>query len=209
MLEFAVGKISCVKVHDNCQNSKTIFKAVEKSLNFISWNSKLKKGTVILKINAVWDKLYPGCTTTPMVIEGVLKLLLATNKFLPQDITIVDTDTAAMKRADNSFKVQGIYNLAKRYGVKLINLSKTDFTEVSFSGQVLKKLKISKVILEADNIITIPVLKTHAYSGITASLKNQWGCIHDLRHNYHLVLNQAIADVNLYLKDKIKFAVID
>jgi hypothetical protein len=36
--------------------------------------------------------------------------------------------------------------------------------------------------------ITIPVMKTHGRTVISEALKNQWGCLRELRHNYHLIL---------------------
>jgi uncharacterized protein (DUF362 family) len=39
-------------------------------------------------------------------------------------------------------------------------------------------------------------MKTHAKTGITGALKNQWGCLPKMRHEYHLVLDDALADLN-------------
>lgn len=204
-----MGKVACIKVSQTSADPKTVFRAVKKAMELIRWESNVKKGSIILKINAVWDHLYPSCTTSPMVIEGILKVILAEKKIKPDAITIVDTDTAAMMSADKSFRIQGIEALAQKYGVHLVNLTNTKFREIGFKGMVLTTLKISRILLEADNFITIPVLKTHSYSGMTGGLKNQWGCIHDLRLNYHMVLHQAIVDVNCFFKNKISFGLMD
>jgi len=204
-----MSEVASVRVSQTSVDPETVFRAVKEAMKLIDWEKRVKKGTIILKINAVWDHLYPSCTTSPMVIEGVLRVILASKKAKASDITVVDTDTAAIMRADQSFKIQGIEALAKRYGVHLANLTNTEFEEVEFNGLVLKKLKISRLLLKADNIITLPVLKTHSYSGMTGGLKNQWGCIHDLRLNYHLVLQEAIVDVNSFFKDRISFGLVD
>lgn len=204
-----MSKVACVKVNSQTLDPNSIFRSVAKVMSLLDWNKYLVKGTVILKINAVWDQLYPSCTTTPMVIEGVLRVLLGSGKYLPSDITITDTDTAAVMRADKSFRIEGIELLAKKYHVSLVNLSGTKFQEVSLGGIALHHVKISSLLLRADNIITLPVLKTHSYSGMTGALKNQWGCIHDLRHNHHLVLHQAIVDVNKFFQPKMRLAIMD
>lgn len=204
-----MSEVSSVKVNEVSTNPQIIFRAVKKAMELINWENRVKKGNIVLKINAVWDHLYPSCTTSPMVIEGILKVILASKKVRPSNIAIADTDTAAIMSADKSFRIQGIEALAKKYGVQLANLTNTEFEEIKFKGLVLKELKISRLILSADNIITVPVLKTHSYSGMTGGLKNQWGCIHDLRHNYHLVLHKAIVDVNIFLKEKISFCLMD
>lgn len=202
--------VSCVKADQKSTNPKSVFGAVKRALELVGWEKYVHGKNLVLKVNVVWDKIYPSCTTTPMVIEGVLQTIRASKRVKPKTITIVDTDTAAIVRADLSFKIQGIENMAKKYGATVVNLSQTEFKSVLFpKALVLHKLKISKVLLEADTIITMPVLKTHSYSDMTGALKNQWGCIHDLRHNFHMVLHQAIADVNNFFKKKITLALMD
>ena len=93
-----MGSVASVKVNDTSTDPEVVFQAVARALELINWEKLMKPGSVILKINAVWDHLYPSCTTSPMVIEGILKTILATKKFRPEDITIVDTDTAAWMR---------------------------------------------------------------------------------------------------------------
>ena len=202
--------VSCVKVNQVSTDPNAVFLAVRKAMELSRWEKYVKGKNLVLKVNVVWDKIYPSCTTTPMVIEGVLKVIKSSKKVKPEQITIVDTDTAAIMRADISFKIQGIEKMAQKYGVKTVNLSQTEFKIIPFKkALVLHRLKISRVLLEADTIITMPVLKTHSYSSMTGALKNQWGCIHDLRHNFHMVLHQAIADVNNFFKHKITFALMD
>src|SRR3989338_1635078 len=202
--------VSVVKVDDKSVDPETVFRAVNKAMRLAGWEKRVSGKNLVLKVNVVWDKIYPSCTTTPMVIEGILKTVLSSKKIRPNRITIVDTDTAAIVRADVSFKIQGIEKMANKYGVEVVNLSNTEFVDIKFEkGVVLKKLRVSKVLLDADTIITVPVLKTHSYSQLTGALKNQWGCIHDLRHNFHMVLNDAIPDVNNFFKGKIRFALMD
>ena len=204
-----MSKVALVHVNKTSTNVKTVFTAVAKAMELANWRKHVKGKNIVLKVNVVWDKIYPSCTTTPMVIEGVLRVLRSSRKFKDANITIVDTDTAAIMRADISFDIQGINAMARKYNAQVVNLTNTQFKIVPFKGLVLKHLKVSKILLNADTIITMPVLKTHSYSQMTGALKNQWGCIHDLRHNYHMVLHQALADVNNFFKKQITFVVYD
>ncbi|KKS11523.1 hypothetical protein A2617_02880 [Candidatus Daviesbacteria bacterium RIFOXYD1_FULL_41_10] len=205
-----MGIVSCVKVSDNSTNPEVVFKAVKKAMELASWEGHVKGKNIILKVNVMWDKLYPSCTTSPMVIEGVIRVLRSSNKFKDAKITIVDANTPSFSDVGRAFRTEGIEKMAQKYGIDCINLSKTEFETVYLKKFfVLSKLQISKVLLAADTIISIPVPKTHTYSTITGALKNQWGCIYDLRHNYHMVVHKAIADVNRYLKNKVTFAVVD
>jgi len=181
--------------------------STRKAMNLAGWRKFVKQEPIILKVNAVWDRVRPGTTTSPMVIEGVLQELTEAGF---KDITIVDTDTPAFMNVNKSFKVLGILKLARKYGVKVVRLTTDKFVEASFPhGKVLHKQRIAKTLADAKTIITLPILKTHGITKMTAALKNQWGCIHDLRHNEHLHVDQAIADVNHFYKDKINFCVMD
>lgn len=202
-------KVASIRVSESSEDPTVVFNAVAQAMRLANWSKYVSGNKIVLKVNAVWDKIFPSCTTTPMVIEGVIRVLKSNARFKNSEITIVDTDTAAIMNADIAFRIQGIVRMAKKYGVKVVNLTNTKFREVGFNGLVLKKLRVSEVLLRADTIITMPVLKTHSYSYITGALKNQWGCIHDLRHNHHMVLDKAIADVNMFFKDKVKFVVYD
>ena len=184
-----------------------VFDAVEKAMNLASWKRYVKGETVLLKTNAVCDKVYPCAVTSPMVLEGVLRMVKKYVK--PKKIIIADTDTAAMMHTDISFKILGIDKLAKKYNAELVSLTRTKFKVIPFDGTVLNHLKVSEVLLAADSIVTLPIMKTHGLSGLTFAIKNQWGCIHDMRHNFHLVLAQALADVNKYFSNKLRFAVGD
>ena len=196
-----MSTVASVKVKDD------VLKSVSEAMNLANWQKHVKGDNIVLKVNVVWDKLYPSCTTTPMVIEGVLKEV---SRMKPKKITIVDTNTAAGMYADRSFRVQGIDRLAMKYGAICLCLSYDKFQVVNNPGAVkLKHLKVSETLLNADSIITMPVLKTHQITKMTGALKNQWGCIHDLRHNYHLFVDQAIADVNKFFKSRITFGVMD
>jgi len=191
----------------NIRVTDSAVKATRKVMNLAGWKKYVKKEPVILKVNAVWDRVRPGTTTSPAVIEGVLQELTE-NGF--KDITIVDTDTPAFMNVDKSFRVLGISKLAKKYGARIVRLTTDGFVRVNFPhGKVLHRQNIAVTLANAKTIITMPVLKTHGITRMTGALKNQWGCIHDLRHNEHGHVDQAIADVNLFYKDKITFCVMD
>jgi uncharacterized protein (DUF362 family) len=73
-------------------------------------------------------------------------------------------------------------------------------------NHILKTIEVPKILLDID-FVTIPVMKTHDKSTITCALKNQWGCLSKLRHEYHLVLDKALADINSIITPK--FVVVD
>jgi len=69
-----------------------------------------------------------------------------------------------------------------------------------------KNIHIPEILTRAE-LITIPLMKTHNKTVITGAIKNQWGCLQTLRHNFHLVLAEALVDVNAIVRPR--FAVMD
>src|SRR3990167_10075273 len=95
--------VSCVKVDQVSTDPNAVFRAVRKAMELSHWERYVHGKNLVLKVNVVWDKIYPSCTTTPMVIEGVLRTIKSSKKVKAKRIIIVDTDTAAIMRADISF----------------------------------------------------------------------------------------------------------
>ena len=71
----------------------------------------------------------------------------------------------------------GLMQVAEKYGVKF-----EDFTEsvhVALDKSILcRSWNVAKAPYEADVLITLPKLKTHAMAYFTGAVKNQFGCIH-------------------------------
>jgi len=83
--------------------------------------------------------------------------------------------------------------------------------DVSFpEGNVIKKFTIAKAVAEAQGLISICKLKTHALTRITGAIKNQFGCIPGPRKaEFHSVMptaarfSQMLIDLNLCLKPRL------
>src|SRR6185295_2011332 len=118
------------------------------------------------------------------------------------DSQIVGADNVRRART-----IWGYDRLAAKYGTEYVDLSRDELVEVPVDGLHVKKLTFPRTLLEADCLVTLPVMKVHHLSTITASLKNQWGCLPTFRHNFHPVMHQVIVDINQALRPC--FAVID
>jgi uncharacterized protein (DUF362 family) len=92
-------------------------------------------------------------------------------------------------------------------GVKWVNMSRGEFRDIKMpNGRAFDEIHVPEILLRTE-VITIPVIKTHNKTTITGAIKNQWGCLPKLRHNFHLVLDDALADINSVVKPR--FAVMD
>ncbi len=180
-------------------------KAVEAAMRPL-WESRMLKGTkIFVKVNLISSEYVPGQCTSPMVLDEVLKELTERG----YSVTFGDADLAAARQCNKAAKVWGHMKLAKKYGARFQNLSEDELIKVKLNGKVFKTLDIPKSVLEADSILNLPVMKTHCLTGLTCALKHFWGVVPRVRHQYHLVVNDAIADITSFLRPKIAYTVAD
>ncbi len=142
-----------------------------------------------------------GITTDSRVIDGVAR-------FLKQHGAkeIVVGEGSGFADTFEAFRIAGVDAVAKRWNIKLVDLNKDDFIQVSppkpFS---LKRVKIAKTALES-TIVSVPKLKLHRIAGVSLSLKNMMGAMTP-KGSMHSNLNSNIADLASIIKPSI--AVID
>ena len=157
---------------------------------------------VALKPNLGWDKLIPGAISAPWVVEGVILAL----KQHAGSLTMVESDQVVLD-VPRSFELSGLADVCRRHGVAWVDMSDGPFVEVRRPDRhVLRDIRIPEILTRM-TLVTLPLLKTHNKTTITGALKNQWGCLESLRHTYHLVLSEALADVNTLVRPS--FAVMD
>ncbi len=195
--------MSIVAHKDVGETKESFFKAVSDVMELAEWK-KYIGNSVFLKLNCVSDRVIPGQCTSPWVFEAVVKKLRS-----KKDIKIYagDSYTVTNKQIERCFEAWGYNKIAKRYDVEIVNLSKQPMVRKNIGGEIFKELDIPKLLLDVDSIVTLPVLKTHYITKMTFSLKNQWGCLTTIRHRYHNVASQCIAELNKFLK--VSFAVGD
>ncbi|MGQ9609141.1 MAG: DUF362 domain-containing protein [bacterium] len=169
-------------------------------LEFCNWKEIIQQTTnVVIKPNLCTER--PDqikCANTSIeVITAVCKAL----KTRTDNVIIGESDGMRYK-AEQAFENSGVYKMASELGIKVINFSKDELVEVDHP--LLKGWGFSKTYLDADVFISLPVLKTHATTVFTGTLKNQWGCIprYD-RILLHKYLHELIADINLIKKPDI------
>ena len=173
------------------------------ALEAAEWTRFVDDGAdVALKPNLGWDKPLPGAISAPWVVEGVILAL----KQRAASIVMVESDQVVM-RSEDALRASGLDRVCARHGVEFVNMSRGGFVRsVDPTRHVLKDVMIPEVLTRTQ-LITLPVLKTHNKTTITGALKNQWGCLETLRHEFHLVLSEALADVNSLVQPRV--AVMD
>jgi uncharacterized protein (DUF362 family)/Pyruvate/2-oxoacid:ferredoxin oxidoreductase delta subunit len=103
----------------------------------------------------------------------------------------------------------GLAAVASELGLQL-----ADFTTpatVSFGQAMLaKQLILARGALQADGVISLPKMKSHAFMRITGAVKNQFGCVPGLRKSeFHVKMPTTrhfaamLTDINRYLKPRL------
>ncbi|WP_238881864.1 DUF362 domain-containing protein [Clostridium sp. YIM B02551] len=113
------------------------------------------------------------------------------------------------KAAENS----GLMEVANKYGVKFVDFNEEVHVELE-NPIMYKYWNIAKAPYEADVVITLPKLKTHAMMYYTGAVKNQFGCIPGRKKaEWHTKLPEPIKfskmllDLNSVVKTS--FAILD
>ncbi|MDD1732082.1 MAG: hypothetical protein CG440_453 [Methanosaeta sp. NSM2] len=93
----------------------------------------------------------------------------------------------------------GYVDWAKKKGVDLVNLSETEIVHFDFGPKsALGIEKVSRELIEADVIISVPTMKTHLLTGVTLAMKNMYGTFPDIdKAKFHKKgIEETILEVN-------------
>ncbi len=184
---------------------KGIEHAIKRAMALAKWEKYVKGKNIFLKINAMGNQFVPGINTSPFVLESVIKTILEKRK--NANIIIGDTDLATVEQFWYAVKLWGYDRIAEKYNCKLVNLAEEKTVRKKLGGEIFDYVEIPKILTRVDSIVTLPVIKTHGLTKITCCLKNSWGFLPRYRHQYHMVADKAIAEMNCAVK--VDFAVVD
>lgn len=141
------------------------------------------------------------------VFEAVIRIV----KEYSSDITFGDSPGFGdPKRAAEK---SGLMQVANKYGVKFDDFKET--VHVKLDNSILcKSWDVARAPYEADVVISLPKLKTHAMAYFTGAIKNQFGCISGTQKaGWHTRMPDAnnfckmLLDLNTLVKTS--FAILD
>lgn len=170
----------------------------------------IKEGDkILLKPNLLAsESAEKSVTTHPIVFEAIISILQEIKE--KKNIKKISYgDSPGIGKGISVAQKSGISEVAEK-----LNIEYADFDEpigVSFNEGIKEKsFTIAKPILEADTIISLPKLKSHALTIMTGAVKNQFGCIPGFRKaEYHLKLpdfddfSTMLLDLNKLINPKL------
>ena len=190
--------VSIVKVHQS-----RVTEAVRHAAGLVHGMFVIKPGdTVLIKPNLV--KPAPsgsGIITDARVTEAVAELVLehSPGRVIIGEGSSVGYDFPGQVDSLTAMEASGTAAVARKFGLQMIDLNHDEVVQVEApDAYVMHTFGVARTALEADVIIDLPVVKTHARTGITCGLKNMKGVLPG--DWTKLGLDRGIVDLNRVMK---------
>ena len=170
----------------------------------------------LLKINISWQHWYPGCSTTPWQLEGVIQGLqsLGHRELIAAHNGTVVVDSFEGEVNNKHKAVQD------KYALPTLHLDTPPNRWVDYRPKA-EMLVLDDIFPEGiqipesfagKNIVHLPTMKTHVFTTMTGAMKNAFGgLLHRKRHWTHSVIHETLVDL-LAIQQEIHpgiFAVMD
>ena len=170
----------------------------------------------LLKINISWQHWYPGCSTTPWQLEGVVKALQGLGH---EDLIAAHNGTVVVDsfEGEENNKHKSVQD---KYDLPTVHLDTPPNTWIDYKPRA-EMLVLDDIFPEGiqipelfpgKNIIQLPTMKTHVFTTMTGAMKNAFGgLLHRKRHWTHSVIHETLVDL-LAIQQEIHpglFAVMD
>ena len=175
-----------------------------------------------LKVNISWHFFFPGSSTTPWQMDGVIKAMLKDG--FDKDLIHACHNRTVVIDAHLGERENKQLNVVEQHGIRNVHLYEGEewlhiqdavgdlcdeflcLDEVYKNGFSIPKRFIG------ENIIHLPTVKTHVFTTTTGAMKNAFGgLLNERRHWTHPVIHETLVDL-LMIQKKIHngvFAVLD
>lgn len=187
-------------------DTEKYFAIIRKGLEYIQFEKLAGPDTrVFIKPNLTYPTFRPGVMTTIEALEAAIVAV----KDYTSHIYLGDADSGGYNPfpMEEVYQETGVAELAKKYGVKVVNLSSGPRKTINFCcGRKEVALDLPLLLTdEMDFLITMPVPKIHNMTGVSLTFKNQWGCIPEPqdRLRLHPFFKHVILEVNQAVKARV------
>ncbi len=214
----AKSKVAIVRT-----SPRTVLEDYHRLMNLAGYQDVIAKDADTgLKINISWHHFFPGSSTTPWQLEGVIGAMKK-DGYNPDLIhgchnrtVVIDAHFGERENKQiNVTDAHGLRNVHLYEGEEWINVRDavgdladkfTCLNDVYPQGFMIPKRFIG------ENIIHLPTVKTHIFTTTTGAMKNAFGgLLNEKRHWTHPVIHKTLVDL-LMIQKKIHrgiFAVMD
>ncbi len=128
--------------------------------------------TVLIKPNVLRAaRPEEGITTHPALVRAVIEKI---ETMKPASLVIGDNPGLTLYGAnEEGFKKAGLLEVSKAYYRNIGN----DSRKMAFNPDFMPEVSVSRIVLEADVVVSLPKFKTHGLTGMTGAIKNSYGLL--------------------------------
>jgi uncharacterized protein (DUF362 family)/NAD-dependent dihydropyrimidine dehydrogenase PreA subunit len=158
------------KVMIHSASYENVRQAVDRAFELFPLNLKGKK--ILVKPNVLRaGKSAEGITTHPAVLRAVVEKI---ETLQPAAIVVGDNPGALSYGAnEKSFEATGLMEAAAGYYQNI----GSDSVNVAFNADFAPTVNVSRAVLEADILISVPKFKTHGLTTLSGAIKNSYGIL--------------------------------
>ena len=203
---------------------RTVFEDYHRLMNLAGYQDVVAKDAdTALKVNISWHFFYPGSSTTPWQLEGVIRAMLK-DGYDPNLIHACHNRTVVIDAHLGERENKQI-NVVRAHGLRNIHLYEEGEEWIHIRDAVGdladKFLVLNEVYPDGfyipkrfigENIIHLPTVKTHIFTTTTGAMKNAFGgLLNERRHWTHPVIHETLVDLLMIQKHIHRgvFAVMD
>jgi uncharacterized protein (DUF362 family) len=146
--------------------------AIARAFSLSGWKAigALSGKNVLLKPNLLTDrKPEQAVTTHPEFVRHVIRWLKGQGAHV-----IVGDSPASTANLKNVWELSGLRVVCEEEGVKLISLEQAGVKSFTVDGF---SFAVAQPVLDADYVLNLPKLKSHAFTLLTAGVKNIYGVL--------------------------------
>jgi uncharacterized protein (DUF362 family) len=159
----------------------TLIQDVERILQMSSLTKHLNtKKKTLVKINANYDRNYPGCNTSTWFLDA---LLLSLKKLGFTDLTAVESDLK-LQPAERTIKAIGISDVLEKHKVPFLNLESCPHGEDGLP-----------LVIHRAQVISVPLIHTHPHAVVSCASKNLFGLLPVYREKFHNELSSKLLEL--------------
>jgi uncharacterized protein (DUF362 family)/NAD-dependent dihydropyrimidine dehydrogenase PreA subunit len=192
----------------HCENYEieNVREAVKRGLDLLGGAARFSKSgeRILIKPNLlVGEPPQRAVSPHPAVFQAVLE------QFKLTDAQLSFGDSPAVGTPQLAARMSGLLSVAEKLNVPVAEFQKS--RTVSFpDGNLIKQFTLAAGVLDADGLISLCKMKSHALTKITGAVKNQFGCVPGvLKTEFHTSMSNAtsfskmLVDLNLFIKPRL------
>jgi len=160
----------------------------------------VKKGdVVVVKPNIGWDRSpAQGANTEPAVVAALIDMCF---KEGARKVNVFDVPCDDEKK---TYENSGIAKIAKEHGANVYFANHWNIVSAKFPYKSpMEKWPILRDAVDCDVFINVPVLKHHALTGLTLSIKNLMGVCSGMRGKMHVDIGNKVSDMADFIKPEL------